>query len=350
MASPLHDSAGMSISRTSSTDQTTRRPVDDATTPPRDLGAQRNVQPHRDSQLTATDGFERSEATNRETPSIYRIAAAADNSLMHDGYYGGGPVSPDGVPQFYDPNTTSIDSIPAITPEGAEPNGATLYFINGIDTSPWLARDGAQRLANESGAQVRMIYNARRDVGSDILQSARDLYGPADGNPASATLGNMLYHKLKADQRVHLVGESQGAIIVRNGLELAAQRLRDDGMSADEVKERLGNVVVETYNGAVPGPPVPREIGGGTLFRRRGFIDGPTYIHYGNPRDEAVFARMGVGQWGGARFAGEGAVIRKISEGQRSRPIEAHLFRNIIDERVPWDQAVREGNVDIVKD
>ncbi len=300
------------------------------------------------SDVVDADTFTRARAP--QGASATTIAQAQSNdSLQHDGKYAGTPIR-NGEPTFYDPNTTSIDSVPAVTPKDRSPNGATIYFTNGIDTPPWLALDGAQRIANESGAQVRMVYNARNNVGNDILQSAVDLYGPADANPASRTLGNMLYHKLKADQRVHLIGESQGAIITRNALELAAQRLSEDGLSEEEVKDRLGNVVVETYNGAVPGPPIPAQLGGGTIFRRRGFIDGPTYIHYGNPRDELVFARMGVGQWGGARFAGEDAVIRRISEGKRTDPINTHLFRNIIDERVPWDQAVREGNVNIIKD
>lgn len=309
--------------------------------------------------LQATDAFERGATVGRRPLRVAQTStASAFSGSDLDGRYAGGPiVERNGIsePTFYDPNTHSIDSIPPIQPRSGNPNGATLYLTNGIDTPPWLSLDNAQRLADESGASVRMVYNARQNVAGDIVQSAVDLFGPAELNPASRTLGNMIYHKLAANQRVHLVGESQGAIITRNALEIAGERLRKDGLSSEEVKARLGNVVVETFNGAVPGPPIsafpiPEPLKAALTLRRRGYPDGPTYIHYGNPRDEAVFARMGVGQWGGARFGGEDAVIRKVAYGRRLDPIDAHLFRGIVEHRVPWDQAVREGNVDIQVD
>ena len=282
------------------------------------------------------------------------------NPQAFDGSYGGAPDArrPNEL-TFYDPNTTSIDAIPAVQPRGRPNNGVTVYFVNGIDTDPALAYRWAQATADQTGAQVRAIYNAPESIGDDLSQSVEDLYGAPGNNAASRTLGNMIYNKLAAGQPVHLFAESQGAIVARNGLELAIQRFKADGLSDAEIENRLDNVIVETFNGAVPGPLQDSKIRGlartalrqlnplfPPLFDRfidsalqpRGFPDGPVYIHYGNTRD-SVFTEVGLGQDGAEEFAGEGAVIRTVTEGSLTTPLENHFYGNLIDNRVPWDQA-----------
>lgn len=234
---------------------------------------------------------------------------APDTDPAFDGYL----VGRDGT--LWPPGSET--NVPAVLPDNGVSASETVYFVNGIMTDTARQQSDMQALAN-LGLAVRGVHNATEGFWTDVLQCLADKEDRGR-NPAVATVADLLYHALKNGEALHVVGHSQGALIISCALEVAARHLVErDHMEAAEVQARLARVRVETFGGA------------GTTF-----VDGPQYVHYVNTWD-IVPQLFGVG-YTSIAHAGVGAHI--VTFAQHDKPHDlpplsaglAHFFARFVD-------------------
>ena len=188
---------------------------------------------------------------------------------------------------------------PFLPTTGLQPQ-EDLILVNGIMQDPILSSSRAQILANSaSGARVLALHNTSDGFLKDIGQTLKDDFS-AHSNPATRSLTKLIYRALRRGRPLHIVAHSQGAMIASNAVRLVAEQMRADGLSAEETKQRLSALKIETHAGAASS-----------------YEDGPQYVHYVNMAD-AVPNIMGVGSMFSALNPlirpGEGAVIRRFAE------------------------------------
>lgn len=219
------------------------------------------------------------------------------------------PLDPSKEPKTYDGMYIGADGyaypadkfkaseVPPFKPTDPSKQPApTQYYVNGVLTAPRdLNRDGtykdpadsiqadgeAQRLANATGTNVVLIYNATEGEAADFIQAANDvLLTTGSSNPAADTLANAIYEDVKAGRQVNVSGYSQGAAITARALHQVSDRLYEDTggvlghlpFVGDEnrraLDRMLGQIHVTTFAGA-----------------GISFPDGPSYDHYVNTKD-----------------------------------------------------------------
>jgi hypothetical protein len=207
-------------------------------------------------------------------------------------------------------------NVPTIQPTTRAPNGATVLYVNGIDTSPDLARYNMQKYADQTGASVKAIYNSTHGAVSDVFgQSAADWLGISN-NPATKQLEQTIYQTITrqgAAGNMHLVLESQGAIIGSTALARVRDRLLEKYPSAT-VDAMMGKIKVETYGGAAPAYP-----------------DGPKYVHIVRPGDPVAQA-FGMSVLTPMSYAGRDAVVVELPNTGRGA-LANHLFREYVPNR-----------------
>lgn len=288
-----------------------------------------------DSKVSAAIGFKPSAFGSPAPASTSRAAALRMVDLGE--FSGAGAVTPDagGQPdQSYDGHflgagrtsyspSAGIDNIPTIKPENRPASDETIIFVNGMGSSRANSMALCQQVANVSGAQVIGIHNATEGTARDLMQCVTETFGFGK-NPATDTLTDVIYDKLKAGQPVHVMGFSQGAIITESAIQNAKNRLMlEDGMSKADTEALMNRLMkVETI------------AGGG-----HSFPDGPKYVHYVN-RFDPVAMGVGVGLDAPWVSPGKDAKIRSFSDFSWSfNPFAGHDFDKYMKRYVSFDQA-----------
>jgi hypothetical protein len=187
-----------------------------------------------------------------------------EHDAQLDGFYvgAGGQTFPSIMPW---------DMVPPMLPNNGKPVTGTVLMVNGIMTDVALQASDMQCLAN-TGCSVVGVHNATRGMFRDLAQCLGDkLNLPLANNKATRTVAQAVADCLhdKANKPTLIVGHSQGALVVSNGLA--------EGQSGTRAPERLQELQVATLGGA-----------------SWTFPEGPRYTHIVNTLD-AVPMAAGVG-------------------------------------------------------
>jgi Mg-chelatase subunit ChlD len=210
-----------------------------------------------------------SERRSQRSPLRVTNAAQQHDPPEWDGRFVG--INPDNTLGWTYDSGTPAGSVPPVRPVNGSPAPAsreTIWYINGVNTSFAGQFATLQSIANHTGQPVIGVRNATAGLAHDVGQSYQDfLRGPM--NPATRTLSLALESELKAGRTVHLMGHSQGALIISRALlELRDRLLRGGAYDDCQLLKLLNRVKVETF-----GSPASL------------FIDGPSYIHTCNLED-----------------------------------------------------------------
>ncbi|MFZ5467916.1 MAG: hypothetical protein ACOZIN_00650 [Myxococcota bacterium] len=243
----------------------------------------------------------------------------------------------------------SPKDIPPFRPRGGQRAQGTILSVNGIRTSKETQAKDLQALADRTGMAVIGVHNATAGFLPDTLQSGLDklnrfqahwgdnfdvLLGRLLGhehpltacqkvdlsqNPAVHTLASTVLAALNRGEPVHLLGHSQGALVVSSALSIVKQRLEERGRSRPEAEALMGKISVETFGGAAHTYP-----------------DGPRYVHYVNERD-GVPGFLGLGL---VPFPGKNAVVKKFSDAGAGGLLNfpCHQFETYLAYREPFPQ------------
>lgn len=256
-----------------------------------------------------------------------------------------------GVRRAYDPRTTALGSVPAIRPDaGFARTGGSVIFVNGIANTQANAANAGQLIANKTGGDVRVMYNATQGTIQDVVRGAGDNFSTFGVNfqaPARA-LGSTIYHSARNGDSLHIMSNSHGSTLTRNALYLARdqllkdfgyreiglpglehalnkeayfQQLRTNETAIARTNAALNNIKVETFGAAVGNFDVP----------------GPKYLHWVNTNDPVV-------QGAGIDYQGNAAKVGSLNPGANSvvvrftsgtnGDIKAHYLETYIPTRV----------------
>jgi hypothetical protein len=240
-----------------------------------------------------------------------------------DGHF----ITPDG--RTHTPGTSLSDAVPG--------KGPLTVHVNGIQNDAQTQTGDLQALQKQGGVNDRLvgIHNSETTMPGDLIQSVKDKAG-AGQNPAVDTLRQTVLDEVRGGRDLHLMGHSQGALIISRALGEARQSLSDDhfarlkaeappvapgrgfferqqqqaGQLRQEAnrlaEDQLSRIRVETFGGAAHSYP-----------------DGPKYTHYINRNDPVA---MGAGLGRPVRSPGRDADMRFFDSG--SLGIGAHGFRD----------------------
>jgi len=158
--------------------------------------------------------------------------------------------------ELYPPDTPLDRVEPVTTSDGSAPRGSVV-FVNGIMTDQALQHQVHQALAGR-GFSVVGVRNATEGLARDLWQCARDKMN-LDHNPATETVLRLLSESLDKSQPLHLIGHSQGSLIVSNAIKRLSKDLQSQGLSQPQIMEKLGLIQITTIGGATfHYPPGPR--------------------------------------------------------------------------------------------
>ena len=265
-----------------------------------------------------------------------------------DGFWIG--ESSGGVRRAYDPSTTSLGSVPAIRPDARfARTGGSVIFVNGIANTQAQAANAGQLIANKTGGDVRVLYNASQGW-NDVPRAAGDNFSTFGVNfqPPARALGNTIYHSARNGQTLHIMSNSHGSTLTRNALYVARDQLLKEygyremqlpGLEHDlnrdayfkqlqtnndaviKANAALSNIKVETFGAAV-----------GNFD-----IAGPKYLHWVNTNDPVVQA-AGIDYQGnaakiGSLNPGANSVVVRFTSGTNG-DIKAHYLETYIPTRV----------------
>jgi hypothetical protein len=262
------------------------------------------------------DGFE--QKASQGAQAVKNLFGGKTSDLPYDGMLVGAGG------QTFKPGTP-LSQIPGVTPRNNPNPSETIVFVNGIGTSLAGQASNLQALADTTGAKMIGIHNSTEGFVKDIGQCVTDKLDKGT-NPAVDTLADTLYTELKAGRSVHIMGHSQGGLVVARALDHVYNRLRiEDGMSKADTEKLMSKLNVETYAAA-----------------SGHFPDGPNYVHYVNDSDP-VPTLFGLGAPGTPQdllnHPGKGAVVHHFRE-TFLNPFEGHGLENVyMKHYVPFEQA-----------
>ncbi len=269
----------------------------------RNTQSMRRVPPGSENLMAARSGIDLVRSTGafgvfKATGAWTRAASA---SAMPDGLpdksYDGTFIGSGG--KAYSSNTP-LSEIPSIKPNnGAAASNETIIYVNGIRNQKSDQANSMQDIANKTGANVIGIHNSTESTFKDLVQSLGDKLDLGN-NPAVDSVANAVYSELKAGHDVHLMGHSQGGLILSRALSDVKKRLMlEDGMSKNQAEGLMSKVKVETFGAAAGSYP-----------------DGPKYVHYIN-RADPVPMLFGLGSFKGLfgdKGAGKGAQVVRFTQ------------------------------------
>jgi hypothetical protein len=260
------------------------------------------------------DGFEQ-QATQKA--SLLGGLFGDKSDLVHDGKLvgTGGQTFPPGTP---------LSQIPGVTPRDNPNPSTTILYVNGASNTLNDQSRGMQEIADTTGAKIIGVHNSTQGLAMDLIQCVKDKLDKGR-NPAVDTMADTLYTELKAGRSVHVMGHSQGGIILSRALNDVANRLRlEDGLSKADTEKLLSKVNVETFGAASSHYP-----------------DGPNYVHYINKKD-LVPTLFGLGSGDGLadflKRPGRGAVVRHFEHGSGISGTHG-LGEAYLPFRIPFDEA-----------
>ncbi len=264
------------------------------------------------------------------TAKLEIIPDGAEDDLAYNGaFLGAGGVA-------YKPTKgVKFTDIPPVLPKGIESTTeAPTIFINGIKNNKDQTFDKMQTLADATQLPIIAIHNSTAGIFRDTLESIADKLDIGK-NPPVDTLKEVIYTAIKEKQPLHLIGYSQGGLIVARALKQVQKRLRlEDGLSKEEAEKAMSHLKVETC-GAAAG----------------NFVDGPEYVHYVNKHDlVAGLFGLGRAQRSLLKFLGLGdvnpgknACIKEFEKGDGDGFHEPHSLTNIyLKQRVAFADARSE--------
>jgi hypothetical protein len=256
--------------------------------------------------------FEKAAAVARERSNALKGSLKNDVDKKYDGLFvgAGGKTYPPDAP---------LSSIPAVTPRKGRGRG-TAIFVNGLPFDKAVQANSMQAIANKSGMNVVGVHNSTEGIGRDLVQALGDKLNVGK-NPAVVTLAKMMKKELDAGRPVHVMGHSQGGLIIARALQRVEGQLRREGMSPAQVEKTLSHVKVETFGAAASR-----------------FPNGPRYVHYVN-RADVLPVTFGLGPVKGnpAVQPGKGAEMRFFYEAGGPGLSPGHDFDTIyLDHRVPF--------------
>lgn len=211
-----------------------------------------------------------------ESLSIKEKTASYEELQAGDGAYVGAGG------QMYIPSRSSPNSILPVTPTNGILSQERIWYVNGVLTKLEKQVTTMQDIANQSHQPVIGIRNASYGLMTDYVQTLKDLrvFGTPD-NQATETLTDALYEELKNNRAVHLLGHSQGTVIIRNAINNVKEKFESvEKLSFCEVLQKLGLIRAELY-----GSPEDE------------FVNGPAYVHscnYGDPVCSVLVPRIAV--------------------------------------------------------
>ena len=154
----------------------------------------------------------------------------------------------------------------AFVPTNGELVKGDVVMVNGIMTDLELQRADLQAMAN-LGYRVMGVHNATEGLMADIGQCVQDKLDWGE-NKAVDTTAQMIRESVFQDQPLHLIGHSQGALIVSRALGRVAKEFLEDGLTFEQTHQSLAHIQVTSLGGAAWTYP-----------------QGPTYHHYYNEKD-----------------------------------------------------------------
>jgi hypothetical protein len=296
------------------------------------------------------------------------LGALSDSGA--DGFWIG--ESSNGVRRAYNPQFAAMNSVPAIQPDaGFTRTGGVVIFVNGLQNKQSDAANAGQLIANKTGGDVRVFYNATQGL-NDIPRAVGDNLNVLGVSRTSATksLGSTIYFTAKAGNTLHIMSTSHGSILTRNALYIARERLLADfgyreiqfpgiehGLNPTAYQQQL-----QTNNQAfIKSDTALRNIKVETFGSGTGKFDipGPKYLHWVNTHDPVVDL-SGISYQGNAAKLdslepGDKSVIYRFTSGTKGAQ-EAHYMETYLPARIgagSFDQIYnpnsgKSGNVTIV--
>lgn len=223
-----------------------------------------------------------------------------------------------GVASLAYPGNVPLEAVPPVTPHHNGNGKGTIVYVNGIRVSKAEQFNSMRAIADQTGANVVGIHNSTGGAIRDLSQSALDKFDMGQ-NKAVKTLANLMVGKARDGKSLHLMGHSQGGLVISRALKQAQQRLLKTGMSQKAVEKAFGNFDIETFGQA-----------------STHFVDGPKYNHYVN-KDDYVPQWFGLGWDGYDKYAkpvgmradaGKNAKVHEFDE--RHWGVSApHSFRDV---------------------
>lgn len=215
-----------------------------------------------------------------------------------------------------------LHKIPAVAPRRGGGTGRAI-FVNGLPFDKETQTRSMQAIADRSGMNVVGIHNSTEGLGKDLLQALGDKLDLGK-NRATLSLAKTIKTELDAGRPLHVMGHSQGGVIVSAALRRVQRQLRAEGLSPSEVERRLSTIRVETF-GAATGR----------------FPDGPQYVHYVNRKDPLPIA-VGLGpvRNNPLTHPGKGAVVKYFERKGGPGISPGHDLDSIyLQKRVPFAEA-----------
>jgi hypothetical protein len=303
-----------------------------------------------------------------EQMSRQPLGALSDSGA--DGFWIG--ESDNGVRRAYNPQFAPLSSVPAIQPDaGFTRTGGDVIFVNGLQNKQSDAANAGQLIANKTGGNVRVFYNATQGL-NDIPRAIGDnlnILG-VSRTPATKSLGSTIYFTAKAGKALHIMSTSHGSILTRNALYIARERLLADfgyreiqfpgvehGLNPTAYQQQL-----QTNNQAfIKSDAALRNIKIETFGSGTGKFDipGPKFLHWVNTHDPVVDL-SGISYQGNAAKLdsldpGVKSVVYRFTSGTKGAQ-ESHYMETYLPARIgagSFDQIYdpnsgKSGNVTIV--
>jgi hypothetical protein len=270
-------------------------------------------------------------------PTTGKFQENNQRSLADGNLIGG---SGNGEYQIY-PATKPVDDIPYIKPTDADGSPAIerpvgkIVYTNGISTSPKVAAEQAQLLADMTNNNVRVVYS-----NADTKKSAILVMNPLATDPAVLTISKQIQDAFASNKPFHLYGHSGGAATIRNALVNAKAQLRKEmGYNNTlDYSNKSGKYQQNSNNKAIDAKIEARlkvikvETSGSPVGEWK--VDGPEYVHWVNDGDPVIAASTIMAN--GAAYGGKNSVTvhflsKSYADGAKGHELDRYL--NVRDDQ-----------------
>lgn len=216
------------------------------------------------------------------------------------------------------PPGTPLELIEPVLPDNGAAVIDRVVQVNGIMTDLERHLGDMQALAN-TGASVIGIHNSTDGLGGDIREYFSDKMRIGQSQPVT-TLAELIYAAVSKGEELHLVGHSQGALMVSRALAIVHRRLcQEQWIDSESSSRAFEHLKIETYGGGA-----------------HEYIDGPQYVHVDNHLDP-VPQLFGLGKLASAlnwrSHPGRGAVQHQLAD-YNSQWRE--ILLNCFNDKGPW--------------